>query len=330
MEYSYNQQLIWWGRDCRIDSLKYCLIVLVIVGYVFSQDQFSSVPFCRVIWKWIYMFHMPLFIFISGYLTHKKNDNRQFIISCWKIIEPLIVYQVLLRGYIFLSTGTFSLRELLTPWWVLWYLLSLLYWRTMLQVIPDKWLSHKKALVLSAFFIGLVAGYLPFDRLLSIQRTLAFLPFFVLGYCMRGNNLFVAKRYRVWGALFLAITVIIPLFFENYLGDLNQADPYTNPLRIFSRLLVFCLSIPMSISFINICPVRQWIAKQGKLTMQYYIFHAVIIFFFMIGVDRYNLPTTVFSAVIYSFGIIVGIWLLCKIPFIAKLTTPSSLFKVLN
>lgn len=147
---------------------------------------------------------------------------------------------------------------------------------------------------------------------------------------MKGKNLFVAKRYRVWCALFLALTVILPLFFEDYLGDLNQADPYTNPFRLLSRLLVFCLSIPMSIAFISICPVRYWIAKQGKLTMQYYIFHAVIIFIFMICVSRYNFPTTFFSAVIYSLGITIGIMLLLKIPFIAKLTNPSSLFKVVK
>lgn len=178
MECSYNQQFTWDGRDGRIDALKFCLIVLVIIGHVFSQGQFSSIPLCRVIWKWIYMFHMPLFIFLSGYLTNIKKDNRHYFISCWKIIEPLVVYQVLLRGYIFLSTGTFSFKGLLTPWWVLWYLLSLLYWRTILQFIPDRLLSHKQALVLLAFVISLGAGFFPFDRFLSIQRTLAFLPFF--------------------------------------------------------------------------------------------------------------------------------------------------------
>ena len=115
------------GRDYRIDALKYNLIVLVIIGHVFSQGQFSSDPLCGVIWKWIYMFHMPLFVFISGYLSHKKNDNRQFLLSCWELLEPLIVYQLLLRGYIFLTSGTISVKGLLTPWWVLWYLLSLIF-----------------------------------------------------------------------------------------------------------------------------------------------------------------------------------------------------------
>lgn len=332
MKWSCNQQFktVLGARDCRIDSLKYCLIVLVIIGHVLSQNQFSSVPLCGVIWKWIYMFHMPLFVFISGYLSHKKKDKRQFLLSCWKIIEPLIIYQILLKGYIFLTTGYFSLKELLTPWWVLWYLLSLLYWRVMLQVIPDRLLSHKKFLVLLAFVVSLIAGYFPFNRFLSIQRTFAFMPFFVLGYSMRGKNLFVASRYRVWCALFLVITIILPLYFENYLGDLNQADPYTNPSGIFSRLLVFGLSIPMSISFMNLCPVRHWIVQQGRLTMQYYIFHAVIIFLFMKCVNLYNLPTTFFAAMVYSFGLVLGIWLLCKIPFIVKLTNPSSFFKVLN
>lgn len=67
-----NQQSIVVGRDFRIDAIKYNLIVLVIIGHVFSRGQFSSVPLCGVIWKWIYMFHMPLFVFISGYLSHKK------------------------------------------------------------------------------------------------------------------------------------------------------------------------------------------------------------------------------------------------------------------
>ncbi len=277
----------------------------------------------------LYVPYAVIRFYIRIFVTQKKN-NRQFLISCWKLLEPLIVYQLLLMGYIFLTSGTISLKGLLTPWWVLWYLLSLIYWRTMIQFIPNKLLSHKKALVFLAVVISLVAGYLPFDRFLSLQRTLAFLPFFCLGYFMKGKDLFVIKRYRVWCALFLAITIILPLFFENYLGDLNHADPYTNPFRVFSRFLVLCLSIPMSISFINICPVHYWISRQGKLTMQYYIFHAVIIFFFMKCVNRYNLPTTFFSAAIYSIGVFLVIWLLCKIPFIVKLTTPSSLFNVLN
>ena len=51
-------------RDEQIDSVKYWLIVLVIAGHVL---EYSETTACVIAWKWIYIFHMPLFIFISGY-----------------------------------------------------------------------------------------------------------------------------------------------------------------------------------------------------------------------------------------------------------------------
>ena len=269
---------------------------------------------------------MPLFIFISGYFSRKK-DNKHFISSCWKLIEPLVVYQIIIRSYEFFTAGTISLTEILTPWWILWYLLSLFYWRLMIQVIPNKILENKKVIIISTFIISLCAGFLPFNRFLSVQRTLAFMPFFFLGYCMRGKNMFIATKYRIWSALFLVLTTILPIFFSKHLGDLNQAAPYGNPIVICSRMLVFGLSIPMSIAFINICPNTPWIAKQGKMTMQYYIYHALIIFILMKVVTKFGLPTTFLSAVIYTLLIVLCIPLLLKIPFIRKLTNPSSLLE---
>lgn len=264
--------------------------------------------------------------FFSGYFSRKK-DNKEFVLSCWKYLEPLIIFHFLMRGYMFLSTGVISIKEILTPWWVLWYLLSLFFWRLLLQIIQDKILSKTMLIVASAFIISLIAGFLPLDRMLSLQRTLAFLPFFFMGYSMRGKNLFIPKKLRVYCVLFLILTIALPLFFPRYLGDLNQADPYQTPFGTFSRMLVFGLSIPMSIAFISICPSIPWIAKQGRLTMQYYIYHAIIIFVLMKFVTWYCLPTSFMSAVLYSFSILIVIALFSYLPFFKKLTNPSSFFK---
>lgn len=248
------------NRNENIDSLKCCLMILVIAGHVFAQSQFAKTSGCTEVWHWIYMFHMPLFIFISGYLSQKK-DSKQFITACWKLIEPLLLFQIIIRGYEFVTLGTISIRNMLTPWWVLWYLLSLFYWRIMLQVLPNKILEKKKLIMISTFAISLAAGFFPFNRFLSLQRTFAFMPFFFLGYSMKGKNLFLAPKYKLWSALFLVLTTMLPIFFSRYLGDLNQADPYSNPLNVCSRLLVFGLSVPMSIAFINLCPNTPLIAK---------------------------------------------------------------------
>ena len=315
------------GRDSRIDSIKYFSILLVIIGHVFSRDSFSTIPACRIIWRWIYIFHMPLFVFLSGYFSRKKDLNN-YLRSIWRILEPLIVFQVLIRGMSFILTGSLSIREILTPWWVLWYLLSLFFWRSILQVLPDIVLQNAKLLIVGAFIVSLLAGYLPFTRFLSLQRTFSFMPFFFLGYCLRGKSIVLSSKYKWLSALFLVLTLIIPIFFDNYLGDLDQADPYGNPLRVCSRMLVFGLSIPMSVAFINICPKSSWTAKQGKLTMQYYIYHALIIDILLIRIiNRFALPMTFWAAVAYSILIIAILGLCSYFPYFSNLTNPSSFFK---
>lgn len=128
-------------RDERIDSVKYWLIILVILGHVIEKQKFPDNDVCATtLLKWIYIFHMPLFIFISGYFTRKKNPIN-LISGIWKLLEPLIIIQLIVRIPEFIQKETFSFRELLTPWWLLWYMLSLIYWRLLIQIIPNRLLN---------------------------------------------------------------------------------------------------------------------------------------------------------------------------------------------
>ncbi len=153
------------------------------------------------------------------------------------------------------------------------------------------------------------------------------MPFFFIGYYMRGKNLFLPSKYKIVCALFLLFTILIPIFFPQYLGDLNQAEPYNNPFYVYCRILIYGLSIPMSIAFMNLCPTNMWIAKQGKLTIQYYIYHAFIIYILMKIVTKFGLPTSFGAAIAYVLLIMIVIGLLLKIPLFSKLTNPSLFFK---
>ena len=260
-------------RDDRIDSVKFWLIVLVITIHVFKRSVFADSMTCTVIWKYCYIFAMPLFIFISGYFSRKK-DMKDFWPSIWKLLEPLIFYHII--GLLF-SKSSISVRSLFTPWWVLWYLLSLIYWRLMLQFIPDKILRHIKIVLFCTFCISIFAGFLPFDRFLSLQRTLALMPFFFCGYYMRDINLFLPDKFKPLCIVFLIAMFAIPIFVPQHLGDLPHADPYSNVYVAVKRLFVFAIAIPMSIAFINVCYNTSWIAQQGRMSMHYYIFHALIL-----------------------------------------------------
>lgn len=60
------------GRDISLDIAKGVLILLVVIGHGFqyafgSNYGQSGLFFINPIYRAIYMFHMPLFMFISGY-----------------------------------------------------------------------------------------------------------------------------------------------------------------------------------------------------------------------------------------------------------------------
>lgn len=308
-------------RDERLDSVKYWLIVLVIAGHVLQC--FKQIPICKLIWDWIYLFHMPLFVFISGYFSHKKN-RKGLMKSIWILAEPLIIFQII--ALVFL-VHSFSIIDILTPCWVLWFLLSLICWRLILQIIPYRFLNKPKFILSVVLCISVLAGFLPFNDLLSIQKTLSFMPYFFLGYYMKGKNLFLSGKYKPLCLLFLILSISIPLYFSKYLGCLTYDKSYVNYYDAIRIMLVFCLSIPMSIAFINVCINKPWIARQGQLTMQYYIYHALVLFPFLEVMSKLGFPSSLFTAILYTVIITMGIGIASRLPNFSKYTNPSQFLK---
>ena len=294
------------------------------------RKEFAGSTVCVVLWNWINTFVMPLFIFISGYFSRKK-DSKVFWAGIWKLLEPLIIFQIIALSF---YVKSLSIRTILSPWYMLWYLLSLVYWRLMLQIIPDKILRHRKVILISTFCISILAGFLPFDRVLSIQRTLALMPFFFLGYYMKGKNLYLPDKYKALCVLFLIVIFAILFFFPHRITYLLYATPYKSIYGVAIRMCAIIGAIPMSIAFINVCYKTPWVAQQGKMSIQYYIYHGLIIPpnsapiippLIMIA-EKLNIPMSFTTAVIIIIGITIGIGLILNIPHIRMLTNPSLLF----
>ena len=189
-------------RDTRIDSIKFCLMVLVIVGHTVEIGINNSDEMLQYVWNWIYIFHMPLFVFISGYFSYKQESTQKNYSKILSLFESFLLLQFI---YIVISLLLNKEIKILTPWWVSWYLLSLIFWRIILQIVPSKILKNTKFVIITVFVIGIIAGFLPFGRILSIQRTLSFLPFFFMGYYMRGKKIYFSSKCKIYCLLFLAL-----------------------------------------------------------------------------------------------------------------------------
>lgn len=87
-------------------------------------------------------------------------------------------------------------------------------------------------------------------------------------------------------------------------------------------------------SILNICYNTPWIAQQGRMTMQYYIYHALIIPPMSAPIippliliaDKMNIPMTSYTAVAIIIITTIVLSLILKIPYVKMLTNPSSFF----
>lgn len=318
-------------RDGRMDSVKFWLVVLVIAAHTMMRKEFAGSAVCAVLWNWIYVFSMPLFVFISGYYSRKK-DWKDFWPGLWNLLEPLAVFQTVALLF-FVKSAT--LERILSPWYMLWYLLSLIYWRLLLQIAPGRILNHKTTILVITFCISILIGFLPFDRLLSLQRTLSLMPFFFLGYFMKGRNIHLPDKYKPLCLLFLAgILAITAFFFPHRMKDLFYATPYKSIHGAVTRMIAFAVAVPMSIAFATVCPETGWAARQGRMTMQYYLFHALLIPAnsspvippLVVLAGKLDLPMSFDTAAAIAAGTTLAICVVLKIPFVRMLTNPSSFF----
>lgn len=172
------------SRIAYYDNLKFLLMMTVVFGHLIGSlkvDFYTEYLF-------IYSFHMPLFIFISGYFSKILIDKKSF----WKVFNTILIPFILLE--IFYSLISFLLYKetinLLIPEWGLWYLLSLFVWRISLNLIDKIKYSFFILVILS---LGI--GFLDFDGYLSIERIITFSPFFYGGYLLAKNNLAIIMRF---------------------------------------------------------------------------------------------------------------------------------------
>ena len=65
------------SRVAKWDNVKFLLILLVVVGHVADLYTKNSHVLAAIRF-YIYIFHMPAFIFVSGLMSKKTIDNKNW------------------------------------------------------------------------------------------------------------------------------------------------------------------------------------------------------------------------------------------------------------
>lgn len=321
-------------RDYTWDALKFVLIVFVILGHwlEYGLDLFPN----RAVFNYVYLFHMPLFIFISGYFS-KRVDKKKKVKDILFLIETYIAVQAMyVVSSHYLQHKPFSWQQLYMPNAAAWYLMSLISWRIVLWVLPIRWIECR-GLLPFLVFISLMAGFIPVGNGLSLQRTLAFMPFFFGGYLMKGKIGFgdTTTRYK-WLSIFVLVFVFgLSLFMLNrnisYI-TYCKSNYYTTPTHSMWMLLLLRFLFLTSATVLIFCILNVFprvshpilLSRLGRDTLFYYVYHIIFMRVGIICIRHFHLSLSFPDMLVYTFFCVFILFLIGNFKLLRWLLNPVS------
>lgn len=267
-------------RDYLFDNCKVLLILLVVIGH-FIEPCYKNSDFLYVLKWFIVSFHMPAFIFISGYFSKRELSLGVLI---HKLAIPYIVYEImyyLLYTYVLhKKTGLY----LLMPKFSLWYLLALFVWRAVTPYV--KKIPHYMLVTLAA---GLLIGCSGMkDNFLSLPRILVFYPYFLAGMNFERGILtrLRTKTNQIFAGMFtctlITVFALVPIFKEcspkAFYGRYNYEFLNQTVIEgILCRLACYGVGFVMTFALMILMTERKTICSYiGTRTMAIYLFHGLI------------------------------------------------------
>ena len=270
------------NRSFFLDNFKFILITLVVIGH-FSFKLCNIKMIDKLIY-YIYIFHMPCFIFTNGFLAKKMNAGGRLRID--KIMSIFTMYLIFKIGNAILSLiflKDFKL-DLFQDSSAPWYLLSLCIWYLF---VPFMERIKPKYFILGSIFIGLIAGYFDIIKFVfSLSRVLVFFPFFAIGFYLSKENLesFLNKRLRLLALTFLIGEFICVVVFWKELKPtysiLYGGTPYSEGLGKLASYGMLLRGIWYVVTFITSAAVmlliprcKTFFSELGSRTLQIYMTH---------------------------------------------------------
>ncbi len=287
------------------DNVKAFLILLVVIGhfvlyYIGESNSFKS------LYVFIWLFHMPFFIFIAGYF-HKNT----FIIN--KIYFYLIL-GVLLKILFFLIdkfVGKHPAFHLFSEASLPWFMFAIAAFILITYILKD---IDQRLVLLFAIVIGCYSGYDKSIRdTLILSRILVFYPFYIAGLMMKKNEMFHyivnwnKKKMRYVGLSIICMWFIFCFLGLEYLwgvkGLLSGRNPFSSSFYYYGELMRlghYFLVVTVSFSLLMIFPNKhiKLLSVVGQRTLQIYFWHYIFLKIFLFF-DITHICSTKIGKIIY-------------------------------
>jgi len=269
-----------FGRLEYIDILKGFAIIFVVMGHVLAgchddfmarRQELSQTGNAILMWKYIYTFHMPLFMFVSGLVVFNPNKQYKLVDIGRRLLQYLIPFFCVGTMMYFFFNGGDIMKHL-------WYLKLLAEFVVMMYVINRltsimKLSGHCKTLIDSVLFLlgGVILlkvmnHYGIVNYLLDRGHCHYLYYWFLLGWLVRRTPML---QRLMNSDLFLCLSVA-EIFRYIVFG------PYCREITVFANIVFYW---NLSRIIVN-TRYGNYLKKIGKSTLCIYVLHS----FFMINI----------------------------------------------
>lgn len=175
-----TKRICWW------DNIKFVMIVLVVAGH-FADTLVAHSGLMKSFYLFIYAFHMPVFLFISGmfYKPERIGRKMMFYITSGFLLK-IVTY---IAQYAAGGKPEFTLlSEMGAPR----FMFCMAFYIGIAYILRN---SDKRPVIVITMVLAAFTGY---DKnigdFLCISRTLVFLPFFLLGTVIKPDKIAGFRR----------------------------------------------------------------------------------------------------------------------------------------
>lgn len=265
--------------------------------------------------KFIYLFHMPAFLILSGMLLKRKIDERRYADSIKRYLIPYMIcnfIMFLLFQFIGADISNVASQSAgrdyvpFLPYYSFWYLIDIFLYimitPTLLNVGDKSQDSkYRPALVLAvsvlcAVGIGFSKNYIPY---LYLTPAIGFYPFFLLGYILDLNKIKKVLKTKLV-VLLSAVLWIGVIALSWHFRSLIELQTFTMVrlapeslagqsfvIKGGYRILVLGIGTVLSLMLFAVVPQKETVfSKIGKYSAYPYCIHTFALPFLFFTMDR--------------------------------------------
>lgn len=294
------------SKDSRIewvDSAKAFACILVVLGHLLQSilviTPTGIIGSVRFINWYIYLFHMPLFMCLSGFMYSYKsriksaNDYKKFELkkACNLIIPYVTFYSITMilnmafTNYVNSPKGIQEwlgmLNNPISPYWFLYALLSIFI------VVPllEKLFKNKK-IVMIVFTIMKIVSIFYSTKIYAIDSIAIYGIYFYIGVFIKDSMIKEKKELYFIGYILYFICAILIY---------KYVYPYQKNMKLIYSLITILMAVIGTIVSINICKCTKsnvLMNSYKKYTFQVYLMHTIFaagtrILLYVIGVRNW-------------------------------------------